>query len=414
MKKLIFVLIFFLFGQNVFADMIVYDPAIATKFINKKGEFVHPPQPDNKIKFVFPKIDKETGLYGLVHDVRRIDSKWIKKPQFESITTHYTVNSQHEAKQNGLWGLIDNKSGNWVIKPQYDIILPFSDDLAAFCKDEKCGYIDKKNNIVLELKSQSLICYKKGGEHYYYRESKCNGTSSFSDGLAMAYDSYKYVAIIDSIIPYDVVIPEGYTIDITRQKGYIKDNKFYISETAPENHEITSGIVLITPDFKYINKKGEVVLDIKYASKGFSEGLAATKAENGLWGYINTQGEFVIQPKFQSADSFYKGVARVEAYKPYKQAKKDIIDKITKRNLNLLEQQKVINSELSDLEKRYKLVPKNIDDKWEEKEFDESEMESEQKSNKITPFYILYLSVGILAILLIIAIISINKSNKNQ
>ena len=43
----------------------------------------------------------------------------------------------------------------------------------------------------------------------------------------------------------------------------------------------------------------------------FSGGLAGVATENG-WGYINTSGNFVIQPQFRDAWPFYNGLAEVE------------------------------------------------------------------------------------------------------
>jgi len=45
-------------------------------------------------------------------------------------------------------------------------------------------------------------------------------------------------------------------------------------------------------------------------ARNFSEGLAAVQM-NGLWGYIDTQGDVAIQPTYQSAYSFQNGVAVV-------------------------------------------------------------------------------------------------------
>lgn len=42
----------------------------------------------------------------------------------------------------------------------------------------------------------------------------------------------------------------------------------------------------------------------------FSEGLAAVK-NNGLWGYIDTNGEYVVQPQYEQAVSFTGGCAAV-------------------------------------------------------------------------------------------------------
>ena len=42
----------------------------------------------------------------------------------------------------------------------------------------------------------------------------------------------------------------------------------------------------------------------------FSEGLAAAR-KNGLYGYIDTAGQWVIAPQFQEAEPFSEGTAAV-------------------------------------------------------------------------------------------------------
>ena len=48
-----------------------------------------------------------------------------------------------------------------------------------------------------------------------------------------------------------------------------------------------------------------------YNAKTFSEGLAVSSL-NGLYGYVNRDGVFVIQPKFKRASEFYMGLAYVQ------------------------------------------------------------------------------------------------------
>jgi hypothetical protein len=43
----------------------------------------------------------------------------------------------------------------------------------------------------------------------------------------------------------------------------------------------------------------------------FKEGLAAVEDTNGKWGFINTNGEFVVKPVYDYAESFQNGLAVV-------------------------------------------------------------------------------------------------------
>lgn len=62
----------------------------------------------------------------------------------------------------------------------------------------------------------------------------------------------------------------------------------------------------------YIDKEGDFVIEPKFDdAKDFYEGLAPAKLD-GKWGYIDKTGEFVIHPQFDRADIFSSGVAAVE------------------------------------------------------------------------------------------------------
>ena len=55
----------------------------------------------------------------------------------------------------------------------------------------------------------------------------------------------------------------------------------------------------------YINKEGEVIIQPRFiVGKSFHEGLAAVR-ENGLYGYIDTTGNYVIPPQYDYAEIFY-------------------------------------------------------------------------------------------------------------
>ncbi|MCQ2606603.1 MAG: WG repeat-containing protein [Bacteroidales bacterium] len=62
----------------------------------------------------------------------------------------------------------------------------------------------------------------------------------------------------------------------------------------------------------YINSNGEYVISPRYKEAGFfSENLALVKDDNGYFGYINTEAQFVVEPKYKYGTTFHEGKAIV-------------------------------------------------------------------------------------------------------
>jgi len=61
----------------------------------------------------------------------------------------------------------------------------------------------------------------------------------------------------------------------------------------------------------FINAQGEIIIEPRFAdARSFSQHLAAVKVGN-YWGYISTRGEVVIEPMFVEARGFHNGSAPV-------------------------------------------------------------------------------------------------------
>jgi len=172
------------------------------------------------------------------------------------------------------WGYID-ESGNEVIPLQYLRAKPYSDGLAVVQNLEgRFGFIDKTGKEVIPF-----------GTYYY--------AYSFSDGLATVAITADSCCVIDT--SGNVVIPSGmysfiesFSEDLAMVRTY--DKKTGVIDKA--------GNVVIAPDTKYTR------------IEKFSEGLAAVKVNN-KWGYIDTEGNEVIPPKYDNALPFSEGLAAV-------------------------------------------------------------------------------------------------------
>ncbi len=155
-----------------------------------------------------------------------------------------------------------------VIEPIYTFAQDFSEEFALVTDVEydsehnllfdgkKSGFIDKNGDMVIEIPNE----FARQWYEYHAYPDPMYETSSFSDGLARIY------------IPGE--------------------------EFPNENGEY------ITPEFYYIDKTGQIKLH-GVESGIFTYGLApARESQSGLYGFIDKNGEFVIEPQFDYAYSF--------------------------------------------------------------------------------------------------------------
>ena len=69
--------------------------------------------------------------------------------------------------------------------------------------------------------------------------------------------------------------------------------------------------VRVSEKWGFIDKNGNMVINPEYdKAELFSEGLAAV-ALNGKWGYIDRAGRWVVKPQYEFADDFSEGFAGV-------------------------------------------------------------------------------------------------------
>ena len=173
-----------------------------------------------------------------------------------------------------------NARGQVVIKPQFDKVAEFSEDLAAVLIGDKWGYIDRKGDVVIKPRW-------KPNDRYI------EATNPFKDGAAV-------------VVEYAIWAVDG-------------DSYFC----------------------GYIDKTGEYIVkpQLRRECRSFSEGLAwiATDARdnNGVrvhkdelnWGgFIDKKGNWVIKPEFYRSSDFINGVATVRKYS-YPEEKWFFIDK---------------------------------------------------------------------------------------
>jgi hypothetical protein len=213
------------------------------------------------------------------------------------------------------WGFI-NEKGEAVIKPQFDDIHYFSEGYCGVSIKDKWGLIDTTGNLIVKLKYHNVgnvqckivgveIDNEKPVQYFTVPDKKkiCESTSasihSFSEDLLVCSDT-NYLWGYRNVCG-EWVIPAKYASAYHFSEGLAEVSR------KGDKKELTG----------FINRNGDEVLPFIYstAAAKFSCGLAVacrkTKGED-FFGAINKKGEWVIEPKLNYLSDFCEGLARFE------------------------------------------------------------------------------------------------------
>ena len=245
-------------------------------------------------------------------------------------------------EKDGKYGFINN-FGDIVIKPEYDGARDFENDativsiagsLSVLLKNGLTFPIDSlysspnthgfSNGYCLIYDYNNACFYNTSG-----KRKKCYQEAlDFWEGIAAVKidDKWGYIDTTFHII----ISPEYESASIFREDhAWVKkdgkcvilnrDGKLKIIEISNTNmlrtcfNIFSNGLAMISSDDKcgYINFNGDVIIQPKFETgSDFSEGLAAVQIEN-KYGFIDTLGNIIIDPQFDYVKDFSEGLAPV-------------------------------------------------------------------------------------------------------
>lgn len=105
--------------------------------------------------------------------------------------------------------------------------------------------------------------------------------------------------------------------------GYIKeDGKYAIPAKFKSGTNFSEGLAFVVSDGSYpvcIDKSGGTIFSLKQAkyAVSFSEGLAIIVNTEGKFGFVDKTGKMIINPQFESANSFSEGLAVIKQNDKY-------------------------------------------------------------------------------------------------
>lgn len=296
---------------------------------------------------------------------------------FTFVFSLFYVSAQELAlvRENGKFGFID-KSGAYVIEPQFDRAKSFSQQYAAVEKDKKWGFINTSGEWVIQPEYNKVKYFNSGyvlvlkDDNWQYIDAEGNKLETpltdkyfdFNDGVAL-YRNQERIGLIgtdgkviiepsfDAVKKFrnghakvkrlekwgminkkgEVIIPTEYqelgnefnVSGVEGRKGdtfgIISNGTFNVIDGADKvwGFKGNSTLTYARKGKKvgFVNNKGEWVIEPKFDRvKAFSKGLAPV-ANGKMWGYIDEKGEMVIPASFRDAEIFSDGLAPVKVKK---------------------------------------------------------------------------------------------------
>lgn len=275
---------------------------------------------------------------------------------------------------NDVKGIVD-RDGRWVVPPgRYEDLGEISEGRCAFRVGNRWGFLDLVGNEVIPPRfgnhegrgsyfapsfhdgfaavvdeSEGLVYIDKAGDIAVRPPDLCIDIGNFSEGLARidVLDTEKVTKeVVARVRAYrkeglkDVFVSgkRWWCGNYYTRTGYLSvSGRMAIPLSRRGSYDFAGGLAVagkwvgedldanaLSGDFDtpilvlegktlygYINVSGDWAIPPKFEkAEYFSEGLARVM-HKGLWGYIDVSGAFAIEPKYFRAEDFRKGVALV-------------------------------------------------------------------------------------------------------
>jgi hypothetical protein len=270
---------------------------------------------------------------------------------YDTVTAY--MNGYIQVRKDGLWGLA-NAAGGSVIPCAYDQISTVDDSSGrvAVMKDGKLSAVNAKNRIVAIFSSDSITVDEIGNFSQGILPLRLsNGKWSTANGsLTQGSAEYENLGTVSNStlaikssgkwgvleLGGEWLIPAEYDEIISDELGRCyaqgavfakKSGKIYLFVNGEQNSNTYEDARPFTDDgwaavkqngkWGFIDTAGEFKIEPRFDDAlSFSGHLAAVR-QGELWGYVALTGKTAIEPQFLQAKSFFNGNAPVLTDKGY-------------------------------------------------------------------------------------------------
>jgi hypothetical protein len=235
-------------------------------------------------------------------------------------------------KGEKLWGYIDT-SGEFAIPPRFewsrdDYVWPFHDGVAKVEVKAKFGYIDRSGNFAIRPRFADASDFHEGmawvvtdGPCAYISDGPCGELDSVggqANTPSCRFGLIDKTGRVVSEARFDRVreSSEGLApVKVGNTWGFVdKTGATVIPARFEDAAPFSSGLARIREHerYGYVERSGKVRIPAEYKhADSFSEGYAVVGDGDGLFWYIDRNGNRQFDNSFGAASPFFKGLAQV-------------------------------------------------------------------------------------------------------
>lgn len=270
-------------------------------FIDRSGKMVIQPQYEKARSFSEGLAAvAEKGKWGFI----KTNGEWAIQPQFEN--ARWFSDGLCLVNKGGAWMYI-NKKGEVVTMPAAEKYHDFSNGKALITilngKEKKVGIIDVKGEYILKPTYHVIKPSKDG-----YAKAKLNDRWGIIDATGKE--------VVEPIYEHIGNYYKGTTwAKLGKEYGLVVNGKFTPLAGVLDIWDFSEDLAYAKKGEKvgFIDTKGNWVIEPKYDKvRAFSKGLAPVNV-GGKWGFIDKGGKLVISPIYNDAELFSEdGLAPVK------------------------------------------------------------------------------------------------------
>lgn len=251
------------------------------------------------------KNTKTGSIYGYINE----KGKWIIAPRF---TNAYDFNRDGLAivtEKNVTGGI--NYKGEYVIDPIYESINPFKEERAVFVLNGNMGAMDRYGNVITRKKYNFVADFNEERAIVAMNDENGNYRYGFINKYGKEITPLKYISANDFKDDVALVKIKDNEFGLINRIGQVIKtyNYAYVAEYA-------DGLMVFAKSLEgpygYINKDGEVVIEAIYAeARGFNDMVAVVSKDgkyNGPYGVINLKGESIYASIYSDIKSLGEGI----------------------------------------------------------------------------------------------------------